>query len=117
MTKSQMPENPDVVMLPNDVLQLTLTIDKINVEYEGVKIEGKEATYEARREASYQQSAPISLGLRQCSRAAFVVPIEHAAGYAIGSTVTVTISKQQAVQTSQLKDMAKAISDAVLRAK
>lgn len=87
--------NPDVVVLPTGDLQLTITIDKINADhYQGVQIEGREATYEARRDALAQQERPDFRLLRECSRASFTVPLAQAKGWAIGSTVVITIARK-----------------------
>ena len=96
MPKTQIEkDNPDVVLLPSGGLRLTLAIDKINVDYEGVKIEGGEATYEARRKARRDENDFIFD--RHCARTAFTVPIALATGFGIGSVVTVTIEKPVSV--------------------
>lgn len=95
--KNQKLDNPDVVIADNGDITLTLAVNTLNNERwgEGVKIKASEATYEARREAfratddrDFFQDFP-----RECSAVELTLPLAQAKGYAIGSTIVVTIRR------------------------
>jgi hypothetical protein len=89
------PTNPDIVILPNGDLQLTLAIDKINSDYDRrVRVEGSEATYEERRRAHFGE-AQSHRPFPDRATASFTVPLEIAKGYGIGAIVMLTIARPE----------------------
>ncbi len=95
MNKKKDTSNPDVVVGPDGSMRLTLSIDKINVEYTGnVTVSGVEATYDERRKASYSSDDSFQRLVSHPTdpvRFVMTIPMAQAKGYGIGSVIVVTV--------------------------